>query len=235
MNESEFVDAMSGLGIELTEGQKTSFKKYADFLLDYNRHTNLTAIKTIEDVYLLHFYDSALMCKYFDIEGKSVLDIGSGAGFPGVVLKICFPSIVLTVLDSNGKKTKFLEALKDELKLDFTVINDRAEKYSIKARESFDVVTSRAVTTMSVLAELCMPLVKVGGMFVPYKGVLTEDLEGGKYAILKLGGEVQRLVETILPIKNAARSFVFVLKKCQTPSEFPRSFDKISKKPLQKL
>lgn len=234
MTEKEFVKAVKELGIELTKEQKKLFKKYAEFLLEYNTHTNLTAIRTIEEVYLLHFYDSILMCKYYDVKGKSILDIGSGAGFPGVPLKICFDDIELTVLDSNGKKTEFLKKLKETLKIEYTVINDRAEKYNIKNRENFDVVVSRAVTAMPVLAELCIPFVKVGGMFIPYKGILDSSLENGDYAIEMLGGDVTRVVETILPVKNAARSFVFVNKRCKTDDEFPRSFDKISKRPLQK-
>ena len=235
MSEKDFLKALKEIGIELSKEQKKAFKKYADFLLQYNTHTNLTAIKTLEDVYLLHFYDSILMCKYYDIRGKSVLDIGSGAGFPGVPLKICFPDIELCVLDSNGKKTKFLEELKVVLDLKYTVINERAEKYILEKREQFDVVVSRAVTAMPVLAELSLPFVIVGGSFIPYKGMLDATLENGKGAIEMLGGDVTRVVETILPIKNATRTFVFVDKKCQTPKEFPRSFDKISKKPLQKL
>lgn len=235
MNEKDFVEALKELGVELSKEQKKMFKDYAEFLLKYNSHTNLTAIRTIEDVYLTHFYDSILLCKYCDVRGLSILDIGSGAGFPGVPLKICFPDVELTVLDSNGKKTRFLTELKNVLKIEYTVINDRAEKYNLEKREEFDLVVSRAVTAMPVLAELSIPFVKVGGMFIPYKGLLDANLEGGLYAIEKLGGDVTRVVETILPVKEATRSFVFVSKKCKTPDEFPRSFDKMSKKPLQKL
>ncbi len=233
MSEKEFVSALAELGIEITKEQKKLFKKYAEFLLEYNTHTNLTAIRTIEDVYLTHFYDSLLVTKYYDVKGR-VLDIGTGAGFPGVPLKICFPDIDLVVLDSNGKKTKFLEELKGVLDIKYTVINERAEKYNSIERESFDLVVSRAVTSMPVLAELCIPFVKVEGMFVPYKGLLDASLENGIYAIKTLGGDVTRVVETILPVKNATRSFVFICKKCKTPDGFPRAFDKISKKPLQK-
>lgn len=235
MSEKEFVVALREIGIVLDKEQKKKFKKYAEFLLKYNAHTNLTAIRTIEEVYLTHFYDSLLMTKYCDIAGKRILDLGSGAGFPGVPLKICFPSINLTLLDSNGKKTEFLKQLKDVIGEKYTVINDRAEKYILKERENFDIVTSRAVTAMPALAELSIPFVKEGGLFIPYKGVLDSSLEGGIYAIETLGGEVIRVVETLLPVKNATRSFVFVSKKCKTPEQYPRVFDKISKKPLQKM
>lgn len=235
MSEKEFVEALIELNINLSGKQKRQFKDYAEFLLKYNQHTNLTAIRTIEDVYLMHFYDSILLTKYHSIEGKTVLDIGSGAGFPGVPLKICFPSIELTVLDSNGKKTEFLKKLKKIINLEYTVIKDRAEKYVLECREQFDIVTSRAVTAMSVLAELSIPFVKVGGYFIPYKGLLDSTLEDGIYAIETLGGDIERKVETLLPIKDATRSFVFVNKKCKTPPQYPRVFEKINKKPLQKI
>ncbi len=234
MSEQDFIFELSKIGVEVSEEQLVKFSEYANFLLEYNQHTNLTAIRTLEEVYLKHFYDSLLGAKYFDFEGKSLLDIGSGAGFPGVPLKICFPSLELTVLDSNGKKTKFLEDLKNVLDLDFTVINDRAEKYILTKRESFDVVTSRAVTAMPVLSELSIPFVKVGGYFLPYKGKLSDDLEQGEYAIKILGGTLERVEECTLPYEGSTRTFVFVNKKCKTDEEFPRVFDKINKKPLQK-
>ncbi len=234
MSEKEFIDHLSQIGIHLSEEQIQSFAEYANFLLEYNRHTNLTAIKSLNEVYLKHFYDSILGAKFFDFSNKSVLDIGSGAGFPGVPLKICFPSIELTVLDSNGKKTKFLEELKKKLKIDYTVINDRAEKYILTKRESFDVVTSRAVTAMPILSELSIPFVRIGGYFLPYKGKLNEEIEQGEYAMKTLGGTLERVEECTLPYEGSTRTFVFVNKKCKTAEEFPRVFDKINKKPLQK-
>lgn len=234
MSETEFSEALSLLGITLNEEQLKTFKIYADFLLEYNSHTNLTAIRTIEDVYLKHFYDSILGMKYFDVKDKSILDIGSGAGFPGVPLKIVEPSIKLTVLDSNGKKTKFLEELSSKLNIDFEVINDRAEKYILNRREYYDIVTGRAVTAMPVLAEFCLPFVKLGGKFVAYKGQLDETLENGEYAIKILGGEVESVETSMLPKENSVRTFAIVTKKCKTDEQYPRVFDKICKKPLQK-
>lgn len=234
MSEQQFIEELGKIGIGLNETQINMFSKYADFLLEYNRHTNLTAIRSKDEVYLKHFFDSLLGAKYFDFTNKSLLDIGSGAGFPGVPLKICFPSIELTVLDSNGKKTKFLEELKNKLNLDFLVINERAEKYILTKRESFDVVTSRAVTAMPILSELSIPFVKVGGYFLPYKGKLNEDIEQGELAIETLGGTLERVEECTLPYEGSTRTFIFVNKKCKTCEEFPRVFDKIIKKPLQK-
>lgn len=234
MSEKEFILELAKIGIELTEKQIDLFRRYAEFLLEYNTHTNLTAIKNIEDIYLKHFYDSLLGAKFFDFANNKILDIGSGAGFPGVPLKIVFPSIELVALDSNGKKTTFLEELKKRLKLDFKVINDRAEKYILNSRESFDVVTGRAVTAMPVLLEISMPFVKVGGYFVAYKGRLDESLENGIGAIQILGGEVEKIEKATLPKEEANRTFVIVHKKCKTEEKYPRIFDKILKKPLQK-
>lgn len=234
MNENEFVKSLAEIDIVLTEDQKEKFSSYASFLLEYNKHTNLTAFKTRDDVYLKHFYDSLLLAKYRKLGSERVLDIGSGAGFPGVPLKICFPDIDLVVLDSNGKKARFLEELKAVLDIDYTVINKRAEEYDSSSRESFDVVTSRAVTQMPILAELSMPFVKIGGEFISYKGNIGDDLEGGEYAIDALGGEISRIERTVIPLENANRSFIFVNKLRKTDEKYPRSFDKINKKPLQK-
>lgn len=234
MSESEFVLELSKLGISLNEHQLDLFRKYADFLMDYNSHTNLTAIKTKEEIYLKHFYDSLLLLKYYDISNKKVLDIGTGAGFPGVPLKIVNDSIDLTLLDSNGKKTEFLEKLKSELNIDFVVINERAEKYILERREYFDVVVSRAVTQMPILAELTIPFVKVGGKMISYKGNIDDSLEEGVYAIQALGGKVDDIIADSLPDNLGKRTFVLVSKICQTDVIYPRVFDKIVKKPLQK-
>lgn len=234
MSEEVFVSELAKIGIELNSEQICLFRKYAKFLLEYNSHTNLTAIRNVEDVYLKHFYDSLIVARFYNFNCQSVIDLGSGAGFPGVPLKIVFPSIDLTLLDSNGKKTKFLESLKDELSLDFKIINDRAEKYILGRRETYDVATSRAMASMPVLAELAIPFVKLGGYFIAYKGQLDETLENGLYAIEELGGRVERVEETLTPIEGAKRTFVFVEKKCKTDTQYPRIFDKIAKKPLQK-
>lgn len=234
MNEKTFFEELKKIGIELNDIQLEQFRSYSKFLLEYNAHTNLTAIKTLEEVYLKHFFDSLLACKYFDFSNKSIIDIGSGAGFPGVPLKIVFPNIDLTLLDSNGKKTVFLEQLKDKLNIEYKVVNDRAENYVKQNREVYDIATGRAVTAMPVLSELLIPFVKVGGHFIAYKGKIDETLENGRYAIEVLGGEIEQVFEDELPIENSKRVFIVVNKKCKTDVLYPRLFDKINKKPLQK-
>ena len=234
MSEQEFKNELIKIGININNDQLNKFRCYAEFLMEYNNHTNLTAIKNIEDIYLKHFYDSVLLLKDFKLNNERILDIGSGAGFPGVPLKIIMPNVDLTLLDSNGKKTKFLEELRDKLDIDYSVINDRAEKFVKNNREQFDIVVSRAVTAMPALAELSIPFVKVDGFFIPYKGKLDSDLEGGNYAISTLGCEIEKSIIEILPKEGATRTFVIAKKKCKTDISYPRLFEKIIKKPLQK-
>lgn len=234
MSESEFISELGNLGIDLNEEQLEQFKIYSDFLLEYNKNTNLTAIRNKDGIYLKHFFDSLLILKDVPLVSEEVLDIGSGAGFPGVPLKIIRPNLKLTLLDSNGKKTAFLKELRKKLKIDYQVVNERAEEYVKTHREVYEVVLSRAVSAMPILSELALPFVTVGGLFIPYKGLIDESLENGKYAIEILGGDIEKVIFEALPIEGAKRTFVIVRKKCKTPEIYPRLFDKISKKPLQK-
>lgn len=234
MNKNEFIKKCQEIGLNLNEEQIKKFDSYSEFLINYNKHTNLTAIKDIKGIYLKHFYDSIVIYKYKKFSNEKVLDIGSGAGFPGVPLKIVFPNIELYLLDSNNKKCEFLEKLRDYLNLDYNVIYDRAENYALNNSEKFDVVTGRAVKSMPILAELCIPFVKIGGEFISYKGDVDDSLENGKYAINYLGCQIKNIEKYFLPIENAKRSIVFSVKKESSPLGYPRVYDKIIKKPLQK-
>ena len=233
MTENEFKKYLEINGIDINEKQLLLFKRYSNYLIDYNKKVNLTAIKNMEDVYLKHFYDSIIILKYFDLENQTVLDVGSGAGFPGIALKIMRPNIKLTVLDSNGKKTRFIESLSNYLDLDVEVVNERAEKYIESKRETFDYVVARAVSSLPVLSELCIPFVKIGGKFIAYKGN-NEDVEASIYAIETLGGEISKVHTFELPIENSTRSLIEISKKENTSINYPRLYDKIIKKPLQK-
>lgn len=235
MKIEEFKEALQELNISYTEETLNKLAVYYDFLKEYNSHTNLTAIKSLEQVYLKHFYDSLTIVKAIDLNKiKTVLDIGTGAGFPGVVLKIFFPHIEITLLDSNHKKTKFLEFLVNKLELNKTnIICNRSENYIKNNREFFDLVTSRAVADLTLLSELSLPYVKVGGFFVSYKGDNKAEVDAALYGIEKLGGKLKSLIHLTLPNENSKRSLVIVEKITNTPSLYPRTYDKILKKPLK--
>lgn len=235
MNKQEFINKASELGINLTEEQLVQLDTYCNFLLEYNSHTNLTAIKEEDQVYLKHFYDSLTFIKAIDVtKYNNLLDIGTGAGFPGMVLKIVFPELEVTLLDSNNKKINFLQELSNKLGL--TKINfyhGRAEDFCVKNRESFDIVTARAVTNMTALSELCLPLVKLNGYFIALKGSNQDELNDSKNAIKILGGLIEDTINFELPYDGGERNIVRIIKQKNTPKEYPRRYDKIVKKPLK--
>lgn len=232
MNKETFKKLLTENNISYNDDILNKLDIYANFLLEYNSHTNLTAIRNIEDVYLKHFLDSALILKYYDINGD-ILDIGSGAGFPGMVLKIFKPEINITLLDSNNKKTTFLKELTKKLELNgVTIICDRAENYIKENREKFDFVTPRAVANLNTLSELCIPFVKVGGYFLPMKANVEEEFNNSKNAINILGAEYIKTINYVLPIENSNRTILEIKKIKNTPDLYPRLYDKIIKKPL---
>ena len=171
MNELEFYKELEKLNINLNDIQKKHLSTYYEYLIEYNTHTNVTSITEKEDVYLKHFYDSIILSLSTNFkEINTMLDIGCGAGFPGLVLKIVFPHLNLTLLDSNNKKTTFCKNLTEKLNLEsVTIINKRAEEYIKEKREYFDLVTARAVKDLSILNELAIPYVKINGLFIEMK------------------------------------------------------------------
>lgn len=235
MNKQDFIKKVSELNINLTEEQLSQLDIYCKFLLEYNTHTNLTAIKEEEQVYLKHFYDSLTFIKAVDItKYNNLLDIGTGAGFPGMVLKIVFPELEVTLLDSNNKKIKFLQELAKKLSLKkIYFYHGRAEEYCVKNREKFDIVTARAVTNMTALSELCLPLVRIDGYFIALKGSNQEELIESKKAIKILGGIIEETINFELPYDGGERNIVRIKKEKNTPKEYPRRYDKIVKKPLK--
>ena len=235
MNKEEFIKKVKDLGITLTDTQLNQLEEYCNFLLVYNEHTNLTAIKNPDQVYLKHFYDSLTFIKAIDpSKYENLLDIGTGAGFPGMVLKIVYPTLEVTLLDSNNKKINFLKEL--TMKLGLTKVNffhGRAEEFCIKNRERFDLVTARAVSNMTVLTELCLPLTKVGGYFIAMKGSNIDEITEAKAAITKLGGKLENIVNFTLPTEESGRNIAKILKEKTTPKEYPRRYEKIVKSPLK--
>lgn len=235
MNKEVFLEEVKKLGMELTEKQINDLEKYCDYLLEYNTHTNLTAIREPEQVYLKHFYDSITFLKALNPqEYVNLLDVGTGAGFPGMILKILFPNLEVTLLDANNKKINFLKEL--TMKLHLTNVNfyhGRAEEFCQKNRERFDIVTARAVSNLPVLSELCIPLVKEGGYFIAMKGSNMEEIEEAEFAITQLGGKIEKIVSFNLPIENSGRNIVRIKKERKTPTEYPRRYEKIIKNPLK--
>ena len=236
MTINEFIESVKKLGIKISDEELNKLDIYAKFLLEYNEHTNLTAIKKEEDVYLKHFYDSLTISYVINLEEeKTLLDIGTGAGYPGMILKIFFPNLKVTLLDSNNKKTKFLEKLRDKLNLnDVEIINDRVENLVKTRLNYYDVVTARAVTNMTVLTELAMPLVKEEKYFIALKGSNINEIEDSYYAISVMQGKIVKSKEFELAKEAGKRNIVKIKKLNKTNINEIRSYDKIIKKPLQK-
>lgn len=236
MNIEEFINEIKKLGIDVTEEQLEKLEIYCNFLLEYNTHTNLTAIKNREEVYLKHFYDSLTLVKSIDLTSiENLLDIGTGAGFPGMVLKIFFPNLQIYLVDSNNKKTKFLNELKNKLNVDkVEVINNRIENITSRFINSIDVVTARAVTNLPVLVELALPLVKVNKYFIAMKGNAQDELENSEYAITYLGGKIEDVKEFDLPHYAGKRMLIAIQKIRNSDLNKLRPYEKIIKKPLQK-
>ncbi len=233
MNNEEFYKKLKEIKIELNSLQKEQFENYYQFLIEYNNHTNITAITNKEDVYLKHFYDSALLTTTIDFNKiTNLLDIGCGAGFPGIVIKILYPNINLTLLDSNNKKTKFCEYIIKELSLkDVVIINKRAEDYINNKREYFDLVTARAVKNLNILNELAIPYVKLNGYFIAMKSSIDNELKESMNGINILGAKYINTISITNDILGL-RNFVIIKKIKETEQKYPRNYNNIIKKPL---
>lgn len=238
MKPEEFKEALAQKGVELDERQMEQYARYLELLVEWNEKMNLTAITESEEVYLKHFYDSITLGFHFDLQKAdvSLCDVGAGAGFPSIPLKIAFPEIQVTIVDSLAKRITFLEELVRELGLEgVSLYHDRAETFgqNQQFRASFDVVTARAVARMSVLAELCLPLAKKGGYFVAMKAASTEaELADAKKALATLGGKLEEDIAFELPLEAGERHILLIAKTKETPKAYPRKPGTPNKKPL---
>lgn len=225
-------------GLLLSGEQMDQYRTYYHTLIEWNEKMNLTAITDEEDVYLKHFYDSISAAFYFDFSKPvSICDVGAGAGFPSIPLKIAFPHLNVTIVDSLNKRISFLEHLSGKLGLSGTrFIHDRAETFGQKAehREQYDVVMARAVARLSVLSELCLPLAKIGGSFIAMKGAQAEEeLEAGKKAVFVLGGSLSSVYPFTLPVEDSERNIVLIAKDKKTPKQYPRKPGTPNKTPIE--
>lgn len=230
------VKGAEAIGIVLSEKQQQQFEVYYEYLIEQNKVMNLTAITEYEEVLCKHFLDSLFLAKEIGLEGKRVLDLGTGAGFPGIPLKIAFPEAEFVLMDSLNKRILFLNRVIERLGLEkITAVHARAEEAGRRPeyRERFDYCVSRAVARLSSLSELCIPFVKPGGMFISYKaGDCKEECLEAKNAIKLLGGTVKKAEEACLPNTDITRTFVMIQKDKRTPEKYPRGQGKPLKQPL---
>lgn len=236
-NLEKFKNGLQQLHIALSEKQMEQFVQYYELLVEKNKVMNLTAITEFDEVVEKHFLDSVSLTKQMDLhQPLKVLDLGTGAGFPGIPLKIVFPELEITLMDSLNKRVLFLQDVISSLQLEnIEAVHGRAEEAAKnkKYRESFDLCVSRAVANISTLSEYCLPFVKIGGSFISYKSSTIEDeLEDGKKGIAILGGKVKDVYKFTLPDSELQRSFVIIEKEKKTPKAYPRKAGTPSKEPL---
>lgn len=250
-------EKVSQLSITLSEKQKEQFIEFYEILIEWNKVMNLTAITEYEEVIEKHFVDSLSLIKVIPYRAtpapeehelrdarmgtnirniESIIDIGTGAGFPGIPLKIAFPQLKITLLDSLNKRVKFLDTVIEKLELDnIETIHGRAEDYAKQKdyRQKYDVCVSRAVANLATLSEYCIPYVRLGGLFIPYKsGKVEEEIKNSEKAVSILGGNIEKIIKFQLPGTDMERSFVKIKKVKDTPKKYPRKAGMPTKEPL---
>ncbi len=231
MNSDEFLENIKVLNLELSEKTLNKLECFYNLLTEYNKKVNLTRIITKKDVYLKHFYDSLCIVKSEQIkENGYICDVGTGAGFPGIVIAIFFPTIKIDLIESNGKKCKFLNIVKEKLNLNnIKIINDRAEEYAKKNKEKYDIVTSRAVASLNILSEICIPMVKEQGYFIPLKGNVEKEIKTSKIILMELSSVIEKAIKYTLPIENSKRTILIIKKNKKTLEKYPRDYKEIIK------
>lgn len=234
MTINDFINELEKINIFPTGDQLNKLEKYYELLIEYNKVMNLTGITEKDQVYLKHFYDSLTLTKAIDLNSvDSLCDIGTGAGFPGLVIKILFPNLNVTLVDSLNKRIEFLKLVKDRLNLEkIEIYHDRAEEFAHKNIEKFDVVTARAVAHLSVLLEFSIPMVKINKYFIALKSNVDDELNESKNALEKLNSKVVEKQEFLLPIENSKRTILKIEKLEKTNKKYPRKYKEIKDKKL---
>lgn len=230
MKIEEFKIECSKLGIKLTDEQLSNLSEYKNLLQMWNKKFNLTTIITDDEIYLKHFFDSLCLVKCVNLNNQTLLDFGTGAGFPGMVLAIVFNNLNVTLLESNSKKISFLNEVKEKLNLlNVTIVNERVEVYGRKNKEIFDIVTCRAVSNLNIILELSSSLVKINGIFVPMKSNVSKELSDCKNNISKLSYDLIDTLEYELPKEMSKRTILVFKKIKKTEEKYPRNYNIIVK------
>ena len=232
-----FLKDLEELKISLSEKQLIKFMSYYELLIEWNHVMNLTTITDFDEVMKKHFIDSLSLVKAYDVSKTvSLIDIGTGAGFPGIPLKIAFPDLDVTLLDSLNKRVNFLNTVIDQLGLEkIQAIHGRAEDFAKKGklREQYDICVSRAVANLSTLSEYCLPYVKIGGYFISYKSEkIEEEKKEAEHAISELGGKIENQIAFMIPNSDIYRNLFIVRKEKETPAKYPRKAGTAAKEPL---
>jgi len=233
MNKEEFINELKKININISFDQMKKLDEYYHLLVEENKKYNLTAITEESQVYLKHFYDSLCIIKIINLDKQYLLDIGTGAGFPGLVLKIAFPNLKIDLLDSTNKKCLFLKKVIDKLELkNINIINARAEEFAKNNREKYDIVTSRAVAPLKHLLEYSIPTLKIDGNFISLKSNIEEELKNIQNYYNKLYLSTEEIIKYKLPFENSLRTLYKVTKNQSTPIIYPRIYSQIKKKDI---
>ena len=233
MNKNDFINELNKIGVILSEDQLNQLDKYYNMLVEYNKNVNLTAITEYNQVLLKHFYDSLTLTKAIELTNQKICDIGTGAGFPGIVLKIAYPNLEITLVESLTKRCVFLNEVIKELGLvDIKVVNQRAEEFSHNNIEYFDIITSRAVAKLNILLELSIKSLKIGGYYIALKANVDEEIKSISTCLTKLNASLESITTFNLPIDNSLRNIIKIKKDGPTPSSYPRRYNEIKKRPL---
>lgn len=233
MTKEEFIEQLKELNIELTNKQLEQLEKFYTILVEQNKYLNLTAITKKEEVYLKHFYDSLTLTKAIDLNNQTLCDIGSGAGFPGIVLKIAYPNLKITLIDALQKRVNFLNQVIEALSLEqIEAIHARIEDYSKQNEEKFDIITSRAVAKTNTLLEISAKSLKINGNIILMKANIEEELKTIDKALKELNLEKKQIITFTLPKENSLRNLINITKNKKTPTKYPRDFTKIKNNPL---